>query len=253
MLINFIGLDSNIGTSTAALMIANEIRLMTGKKVAVLTMQTYSTGTIQNYDAKYLDELKYILTQNILDIKLSHYAKEMYEDVYYLAGNRKATLQHDYTVEEAKKLITLARKEFDFVIMDSGHLINNPFSVVAIESSHINAIVTNQSIKSLEAKFKVLEILDMMEVKPQILIVNQYQPKQVVEMDDLKNEFNIEATFKLPYLQKLFNQPTGYELLQLMNKDVHVVAKYILNLLEYPIQKEVGLLKRLYFKLKKVN
>lgn len=201
----FVGAQSRVGVTSSVMAIATRLGMTTEAKIGVLGLNSWNPGTvyIKNYSGAFLDELKTMLSNNMLSS--SQLMKEMhhYNHFYYLAGNRDIKKRLHYSIKEIHYLIEQAKKIYDLVLIDAGCNFDDALCIQGLLNSDAKFLVVNQHLSGLEswnnAYEQILEPIGLAR-SDFLLIVNQYSGKLL--FPDVKQ---IAHDYGVPCLSRISN------------------------------------------------
>ena len=185
----FVGAQSRVGVTTTVMAVATRLGILTDAKIGVLGLNSWNPGTvfIREYEGSYLDELKTLLSNNMLSS--SQLLKEMFEHnhFFYLAGNRDIKKRLHYSIKEIYYLIEQAKKIYDLTLIDAGCNFDDALCIQSLLNSDSKFLVTNQQMSCMIAWQTAYEqVLEPMGISKQdfLMIINQY--KQKPQLPDAK-------------------------------------------------------------------
>lgn len=259
----FVGSQSKVGVTTTVMAAASRLGMSTEAKIGVLGLNAQNPGTVymRGYQGTYLDELKTLLSNNMLST--SQLMKEMYEfnHFFYLAGNRDIKKRLHYSIREIHYLIEQSKKIYDLILIDAGSNYDDALCIQGLLNSDTKFLVTNQQLSGLfawnSAYDQVLEPTGFTK-QDFLMIINQYQSKpQLPDVKQLVHDYGVPCLRHIgdvgdlgPIVEADRNLIIDYEEPE-YKKDIDFIVKaliktYKLTCRDQKAVKRTGLLQRLF-------
>jgi MinD-like ATPase involved in chromosome partitioning or flagellar assembly len=190
----FFGSGSGVGTSMISQSVSQILSGITGKSTLFLNLD--GSEGIDYFDinsASYgLSEIKERLVNNILsseELKNSCIKNSL---LYFLAGEKEISKVRHYQPEHIEKLVELASKTFDVVIINGGATITG-MSIGALNSSKLKFLVTSQSDKHYRNFNKLMDQIFInlgISADDFSLVLNKY-----IDSDELETEISLSKKY----------------------------------------------------------
>lgn len=202
--ISFSGTHSGSGVSTTTLNVAKNLAEKTEEKVLVLSLNPWDPADyFIDYTGKYLDDIKVDLkTKNLTEQKLMD-ATTNVNGFYMLAGNRDIKLQRYFSPQEVNHLISIAKKTFDVVLIDTGTHFDNACYAQSYVESEMKFLITTQEPKGYRGYWPHIfhQLIQPIGGKSEdyMLIINQYESEMsVISEKDLAEELDMFHLVSIP-------------------------------------------------------
>lgn len=199
----FVGVQSRVGVTSTVMAVATRLGMTTDAKIGVLGLNSSNPGItfISNYQGAYLDELKTLLSNNMLGS--AQLLKEMHghNHFFYLAGNRDIKKRLHYSIKEIHYLIEQAKKTFDLVLIDAGCNFDDALCIQGLLNADTKFLITNQCLSGLDTWYQVFQqVLEPLGFHKSdfLMLVNQYQNKPY--LPDIKQ---ISRDYGIPCLRHI--------------------------------------------------
>lgn len=197
------GTHSQVGVTQTALSIANAIN-DNDKNVCVIGLNPYNSGVLSTLEpTDSLDQAYGLIKNDILNEKKFISMFKDVNGVKYLIGNEDVVKIIEFEIEPIEKLIDLASKTFEIVILDLGAFYDNPLPLTGLKLSNMHLLVSSQqelSPKLFKKWFKkVLEPLNLLPSES-YLLVNKYRDDLSKTLQQISKEFDMTVMGKLPFL-----------------------------------------------------
>ncbi|WP_436664464.1 AAA family ATPase (plasmid) [Alicyclobacillus acidoterrestris] len=147
----FWGVQPRLGTTTIALSVARVLANEQNQSVGMLGLNAYNPGSwMMKERSHHLDNIHSFLKTKQLTRDLLIQSMEHSHKVRYLLGERNQTRALEYTAEEIRYLIDIARNSFDIVILDVGSILNTPLALEGLDMATHRFVVANDSMVTKE-------------------------------------------------------------------------------------------------------
>ena len=191
-----------IGKTSLTTNLAWEINKQTEDKICILDL-SYSSENVNSYlNIKQKYGLDYILSnlQNLNEQTfLSLIGKYNDKEIYTLEANETAIPQSNLTPQIITKIINSLKNIFDYIIIDTSNLINEPnISVLNNSNLILLMILGNQtSIKNCHKAYELFDKIGCNNDKIK-LIVNRFIENQELTLSDIENNLKKEIFATIP-------------------------------------------------------
>jgi len=131
---------------------------------------------------------------------LPSYIESHESGVHVLSAPFEPEYGEAVTGEQIARILGFLRKHYDYVLVDTSKSLSPP-SLAALQTADPIFLVTNMDVPSLRNLKRCLPILDRVTAgEPERLrvIVNRYNPKSLVRLEDLEETLGIEVSWTLP-------------------------------------------------------
>lgn len=178
----FVGAQPKVGLTTTVFSVATRLGMCTDSKIGVLGLNSLNPGTlyIKEYDGAYLDELKTMLSNQMLNS--SYLMNEMYKinHFFYLAGNRDIKKRLHYSIKEIHYLIEQVKKLYDLILIDAGSNYDDALCIQSLLNADTKFLVTTQQTSGFDSWKRAYEqVLEPTGFNKRdfLMIINQYRNK----------------------------------------------------------------------------
>lgn len=206
---SFFGTDSKVGTTSIAQAVAiNLSKRHKNKKTLMLFLdgQTGFDWVENSYIKSSLSDIKVALKNNFLTISnLKENCYQYTPNLYLLKGEVNIEEDVFYHQNDINALIEICKENFDFVIIDSGNILNLPLRMTysALINSDNKILITDQLPKSywmyIKGKEQVLDKLKIGDFK--FLVLNKYMHNNILpKKEDIADKYLLPIISVLPYL-----------------------------------------------------
>lgn len=193
----FVGAQSKVGVTTTVFSVATRLGMCTNSKIGVLGLNSINPGTlyIKEYDGVYLDELKTLLSNNMLNT--TRLMNEMYKfnHFFYLAGNRDIKKRLHYSIKEIHYLIQQVKKLYDLVLIDAGCNYDDALCIQSLLNADTRFLITTQQFSGLDSWTRAYEqVLEPTGFSKQdfLMIINRYKNNNLLpEVKQLAHDYGI--------------------------------------------------------------
>jgi pilus assembly protein CpaE len=131
---------------------------------------------------------------------LPSYIESHESGVQVLSAPFEPEIGEEVTGEQITQILAFLRGHFDYVLVDTSKSLAPP-ALAALQDSDLIYLVTNMDVPSLRNLKRCLPILDRVtasDVDRLRLIVNRYNQKSLVRLDDLEETLGLEVYRTLP-------------------------------------------------------
>ncbi|MGE6755942.1 AAA family ATPase [Rossellomorea sp. NPDC071047] len=202
--ITFFGTHSSAGVSTTTLNVARSLSSRVHERILVLSLNAWDPSDyFYDYKGHYLSDLKVDLkTESLTQARLTS-SLHQYKNFYHLAGNRDIKMQRYYKPKEIEHLLSVAKENFDLIIVDGGTHFDTAIAAQAYVSSDMRFIVTNQEEKGYRGYFPYVfqQMLEPVGGKREdfMLIINRFQPNMsLISEKDLEEDLEMSRIATIP-------------------------------------------------------
>jgi Flp pilus assembly CpaE family ATPase len=201
--ISFFGTHSGAGVSTTVMNVADVLAKTVQERVLVLSLNAWDVADyFLPYEGKYLSDLKIELTNNLSDEKLLE-AVHHYGSFYHLAGNRDIKLQRYFAVDEISKLIEVAKRNFDVILIDGGCHFDNACYAQSYKMSDLKFLVTTQEPKGYQGYWPHIfnQLIEPLGGKSSdfLLLINQFSTEYSLATEkDLAEALDMDILVTIP-------------------------------------------------------
>lgn len=130
---------------------------------------------------------------------LPSYIESHESGVHVLSAPVEPEYGEEVTGEQIARILGFLRNHYDYVLVDTSKSLAPP-ALAALQTADPIFLVTNMDVPSLRNLKRCLPILDRVtasEPERLRLIVNRYNPKSLVRMEDLEETLGIEVSWTL--------------------------------------------------------
>lgn len=218
------------GSTGICLALANEMGKLTNKKIGVLGLNGWNSGTeYMDYKGKTFDELwGSIYSQKLTDHDLTEKAHKLEGNAFYIAGNKDKIKLFYYNKDGVHFYLEKAKKAFDLVILDIGAYYDSPLAAQGLLQANMHIINTNQlhsSINAFQDQYdQILKKMCRSHVSQMHLLINKYQ-----ELDEYYTPSQMSDMFGIPFLASLKYEEEFYKRIQQKTIEGHVSEDYEKN------------------------
>lgn len=202
--ITFFGTHSSAGVSTTTLNVARSLSSRVHERILVLSLNAWDPSDyFYDYKGHYLSDLKVDLkTESLTPARLTS-SLHQYKNFYHLAGNRDIKMQRYYKPKEIEHLLSVAKENFDLILVDGGTHFDTAIAAQAYVSSDMRFIVTNQEEKGYRGYFPYVfqQMLEPVGGKREdfMLIINRFQPNMsLISEKDLEEDLEMSRIATIP-------------------------------------------------------
>lgn len=202
--ISFFGTHSGAGVSTTVFNVADVLGLKVTDHVLVLSLNPWDPSDyFLPYDGAYLNDLKIeLMTDSLTEEKFISSVMK-HEHFYHLAGNRDIKLQRYYNPQEIEKLIQMAQRTFDVVLIDAGTHFDNAAYAQSYKSADLKFLVTTQDPKGFRGYWPHIfnQLIEPVggSTDEFLLIINKFTPDlALITEKDLSTELGINLLTSIP-------------------------------------------------------
>ena len=130
---------------------------------------------------------------------LPSYIESHESGVHVLSAPFEPEIGEEVTGEQIARILGFLRKHYDYVLVDTSKSLAPP-ALAALQHADPIFLVTNMDVPSLRNLKRCLPILDRVtagEAERLRLVVNRYNPKSLVQLEDLEDTLGIEVYWTL--------------------------------------------------------
>lgn len=131
---------------------------------------------------------------------LPSYIESHESGVQVLSAPFEPEIGEQVTGEEIARILGFLRNHYDYVLVDTSKSLAPP-ALAALQTADLIFLVTNMDVPSLRNLKRCLPILDRVtagDAERLRLVVNRYNPKSLVGLQDLEETLGIEVNWTLP-------------------------------------------------------
>lgn len=205
----FYGADSKVGTTNVAQSVAE--KLAENANVDILYMSLSGVPGVEYFDSSFpmgLDDLKAKIASKVLtQHELKESCTRVAPNLAVLKGAISIPLRRHYLVEHIARLIDIAAKAFDVIVIDAGSGVDYGLIIGALNSTQNRFLVVTQQAATLKAYDAMNEqVLSKLLIGNWSCIVNKY----VVDASLLLPE-QVAQTYKAPLVATLPFSDFGWQ------------------------------------------
>jgi pilus assembly protein CpaE len=221
------------GCSTVAANLAIALKTVTSKKVALMD------GSLQFGDAGVLFNLQGNRTIADLTARMDSLDPELLStvmaphpsDVRILAAPASPEAAEIISAEDIKTLLTLLRKNFDYVVVDSWTHLDDIVLAAMDVADRVVLVMTPEipSIKSTKQFFEVAEALKY-PISQVDLVLNKVLPRDGIRRDQLERSMNHTIVAEMLFDPKSFREATNQGLPMVMKEPANPLSEGFLEM-----------------------
>jgi pilus assembly protein CpaE len=221
------------GCSTVAANLSIALKKVTNKKVALVdgSLQFGDTGVLFNLQGNRTIADLTSRIENLDSELLSTVMAPHPSDIRVLAAPVSPEAAEIISPEDVKTILTLLRKNFDYVVMDSWTYLDDIVLAAMDVADRILLVMTPEipSIKSTKQFFEVAEALKY-PVDQVDLVLNKVLPRDDIRSDQLERSMNHTVLAEVPFDPKSFRQATNQGLPMLMKEPTNPISEGFLGM-----------------------
>ncbi|MFD1674152.1 AAA family ATPase [Alicyclobacillus fodiniaquatilis] len=202
----FWGVLPQLGTTTIALAVANQLALSTGMNVGILGLNLYNPGTSFAHDVtNTLDDVRPLLSlKQLTPTKLRESMQLMSQGVWYLPGPRNPLNAMEYQPEEIAYLISNAKQAFELVIVDVGSILNTAAALQSLVMATLRYVVTKDLLECQERFISQSQyILKSLSINTEEILLIGNQMRQPNHLRDYAKTMNVLPVAAIPSFPEL--------------------------------------------------
>ncbi len=203
--ITMVGADHKVGTTQITQSIAEMMaRLYPQKKVLRLPLDgNRGTEYINQKFLHCIDHIRAKVLSEVITVEELLEACNLYNGVYCLQGTRVTDSNQLYNVEFVEKLLGLAKKHFDLIIIDAGANCFAGLSIGAMRASEIRILVsTQQHLASRNFDLKKMNIFSRLEIEFSSMLINKYViNSDLLDSFEINQKYGLEVLGEMPMLE----------------------------------------------------
>lgn len=222
-----------LGKTTLAVNLAKELSDITNEKVLLVDLNmhlgdvTAFLNVTPSYDLKYIIE-NLDKAENDEEFLLGTIEQYKFSNLYILADSPYREITYDINSKDIKKLLTILRKTFAYIILDISSSIDTKFKAVW-EESDLMLLVTTANIATLRNCQRCLNLFDKFgDVKSKLeLVINRYINNEDYRAEDIELLLNTKVFWKIPNSYFTVTEAINKGLtLQELKSDNEIVQNY---------------------------
>lgn len=206
-IVTFFGTDSKVGTSQISQSVAELISNNTKANV-LLTFLNGRPGIsyLENKgNGLGLDSIRTKLFNNVLSVNELLDGCIKNENYYVLPGSYNITNNRFYHPKHIEKLLEVASKKFDVIIIDAGNSQNIELGMTigSLNATSLRYLVTTQQESSYENYMLIENILkDKLNIKDFMLVINKYiNDTNLINSYELADKYKFTLATEVPFLE----------------------------------------------------
>lgn len=202
MVIAFFGADSKVGTTMVSQSFA-EMLTDEGTGLFLSLSRSYKSAFVRN-DIKHIDCFIPEIQSCIAIEKIKIPRHPNHSNLHILGGPTDTFDPNGFSLEMAGKMIEALEKVFDWIIIDAGSDMNNPFTYSAVTGALKKFLLFSQNqhcVDKLLADFQKWELLN---VGFDGFIVNKFKSFDINGMDRIEKifPFSTDKIIKIRYIDR---------------------------------------------------
>lgn len=240
-----------VGKTTMTLNLAG-IYCGLGKRVLIIDLDLYSGGIAVSLNVKNNKDI-YMMIDSLANnrfTELSKYVTSYNKNIDVLAAPRDPRMANKIESRYIPLIFDLAKKDYDVVLVDTSHVLNE-INLTALDYSYMSLFIVTNDIVDLKNMKSLISIFKDTDKKNYLILLNNSRDtgKDYLSLYDIRTiiKGNIDYTLSKNYYIKNIDKYTmAGEILTLNNsinvfhsKDVNNMKKMALNLIEDKHNKEV--------------
>lgn len=248
--VTFYGADSKVGTTMIAQSVAEIVGGMTEIKIGLFFLnERPSIYYLKKNEICGLDNIKIKLLNNILSSEeIEEACIKMEGNLFVLPGVEYIPEIRQYHPNHISRLIKLASKNFDLIIIDAGSNIDSGLAIAALTSTSNRYLVTTQqeivrkNYQRIESQ--VFTKLNLNE-KDFMMVINKYiNSSSIYSVKQVANLYNLMLATYIPNLDilgwqsEIDNKSLLHYRNETYNTQIYKLARLILEQVNIPYKKE---------------
>ncbi|MGK7312248.1 MAG: AAA family ATPase [Candidatus Longimicrobiales bacterium M2_2A_002] len=196
-LLAFFSPKGGVGSTTVMTNVGVELHRLTGKRTLLVDLDL-ELGEIASHLGvrprfHFVDLVRNIHRMDA-DL-LASYIESHKSGVHVLSAPFEPEIGEDVTGEQIAQILGLLRSHYDYVLVDTSKSLAPP-ALAALRTADPIILITNMDVPSLRNLKRCLPILDDAtagDASRLRLVVNRYNPKSLVSVDDIEETLGIEV------------------------------------------------------------
>jgi pilus assembly protein CpaE len=197
-----------VGVSSIAITVAFALKRITGRQVALLDLGLQCSALSQLLDIEPDHTIIELVdpTTVVDSIRLESIFCKHQSGLYLLAAPKRIEEAEMVSAATVSAALSTIREMFDFIIVDSGHHVNEA-SVAAWQHSDSFFYLLNQSVTSVRAALRFARLLEALhlEVTPS-MVLNRYRAEHPVSRQKIEAAIHQPVAFTIPEDEKAFSE-----------------------------------------------